>query len=125
MFGGSFESFFNFLVNVFVIFLFVIWIWLLITVFADIFRRRDKSGFVKVLWIIFLLFLPFLGVFVYLLSQGGSMAKRDQEAALEARDNLRKMVGFSTADEIAKLEGLKAEGKISEEEYKKLRAALV
>lgn len=118
-------SFWNFLVDAFVIFLFIIWIWLLISVFADMFRRKDISGGGKVLWIIFLLLLPYLGVFVYLLTQGNGMNSRDQEAAREARDHLRNVVGFSVADEIAKLESLKAEGKISAEEYARLRAKLV
>lgn len=118
-------TFWNFIVDVFVIFLFIMWIWLLISVFADIFRRKDISGFGKVIWIIFLLFLPFLGVFIYLLTQGSSMNARDAEAAKDARDHLRSVVGFSVADELAKLDTLKAEGKITAEEYGKLRAKLV
>lgn len=118
-------TFWNFLVDVFVIFLFIMWIWLLISVFADLFRRRDTSGFAKVVWIILLLVLPFFGVFIYLLTQGGSMASRDADAAKEARDHLRQVVGFSVADELAKLDTLKAEGKITADEYAKLRAKLV
>lgn len=118
-------TFWNFLVDAFIIFLFIIWIWLLISVFADLFRRKDIGGGAKVLWIIFLLFLPYLGVFIYLLSQGAGMNRRDQEVAREARDHLRNVVGFSVADEIAKLETLKAEGKISADEYATLRSRLV
>lgn len=124
MFGETF-TFWNFLVDVFVIFLFIMWIWLLISVFGDLFRRRDVSGFGKVIWILFLLFLPLLGVFLYLLTQSSGMDRRNQEAAQEARDHLRQVVGFSVAEELTKLEGLKAQGKISEEEYKRLRAKLV
>lgn len=124
MFGETF-TFWNFLVDVFIIFLFIMWIWLLISVFGDLFRRRDVSGFGKVIWILFLLFLPLLGVFLYLLTQSSGMDRRNQEAAQEAREHLRQVVGFSVAEELTKLEGLKAQGKISEEEYKRLRAKLV
>ena len=118
-------TFWNFLVDVFVIFLFVMWIWLLISVFADLFRRKDIRGGSKVIWMIFLLFLPYLGVFAYLLTQSSSMGARDAEAAREAREHMRQVVGFSVADELAKLETLKAEGRISAEEYAKLRARLI
>lgn len=118
-------TFWNFIVDVFVIFLFIMWIWLLISVFADLFRRKDIGGGGKVIWIIFLLVLPFLGVFFYLLTQGTGMHARDAENAKEAREHLRAVVGFSVADEIAKLDTLKAEGKITAEEYSRLRAKLV
>ena len=124
MFGETF-TFWNFLVDVFVIFLFIMWIWLLISVFGDLFRRRDVSGLGKVIWILFLLFLPLLGVFLYLLTQSSSMDRRNREAQQEARDHLREIVGFSVAEEITKLEALKAAGKISDEEFKRLRAKLV
>lgn len=118
-------TFWNFLVDVFVIFLFVMWIWLLISVFADLFRRKDIGGVAKVIWIIVLLFLPYLGVFAYLLTQGSGMGARDADAARDARDHLRHVVGFSVADELSKLETLKTEGKLSADEYAKLRARLV
>ena len=124
MFGGTF-TFWNFLVDAFVIFLFIMWIWLLISVFGDLFRRRDTSGFAKVIWIIFLLVLPFLGVFLYLLTQSSGMARRGVEAERQARDHLREIVGFSAAEEIAKLEKLKTDGKISAEEFDRLRAKLI
>ena len=124
MFGETF-TFWNFLVDVFVIFLFIMWIWLLISVLGDLFRRKDVGGAAKVIWIIFLLFLPDLGVFAYLLTQGSGMGSRDAEAARAARDQLRHVVGFSVADELAKLETLKAEGKISAGEYDTLRARLI
>lgn len=118
-------TFWNFLVDLFTIFIFVMWIWLLITVYADLFRRHDVSGFGKVIWVIVLLLLPFLGVFVYLLTQGGGMAERQQARTIEARDELRKFVGYSTADELEKLARLKAEGTITEAEYSRLRARLM
>jgi len=114
-------TFATFLLDVFIVFLFIMWFWLLITVFGDLFRRDDISGFGKVLWIIALFVLPYLGIFVYLLSQGGSMAERNQAQAAKAREQLRSVVGFSAADEIEKLEKLKAAGTISADEYTKLR----
>jgi hypothetical protein len=124
LFEGGF-TFLNFMVDVFVIFLFVMWFWLLITVFGDLFRRADTSGFAKVLWVIFLIALPFLGVFLYLLTQGSGMARRSEAQMQEAREQIRAAVGFSAADEIAKLERLKSAGTISPAEYSSLRAQLV
>lgn len=115
----------DFLVGAFIIFLFVMWIWLLVRVLGDIFRRTDLSGLGKVFWIIFLFVVPYLGVFAYLVTQGGSMAERDTDSAVATRDQLRSAIGFSVADELAKLEALKAEGKITSAEYAKLRARLV
>jgi energy-coupling factor transporter transmembrane protein EcfT len=108
-----------------VLFLFIMWFWLLISVFGDLFRRRDMSAVLKVIWMIFLIALPYLGVFAYLLTQSRSMQERDAEAAKSARDELRATIGFSVADEIAKLEKLKADGTISADEFTKLRAKLV
>jgi hypothetical protein len=118
-------TFGTFLVDVFVIFMFVIWIWLLISVFSDLFRRHDISGGPKVIWVIFLIVLPYLGVLAYLLTQGGSMAERNQAQATKAREELRNIVGFSAADEIRKLDELKAKGSITDAEYQKLRARLI
>ena len=118
-------TFGTFLVDVFVIFMFVIWIWLLISVFSDLFRRRDSSGVAKVIWVIFLVILPYLGVFSYLLTQGGGMAERNQAQATKAREEMRNIVGFSAADEIRKLDELKAKGSITDAEYQKLRARLI
>ncbi len=115
----------DFMVGAFIIFLFIMWIWLLISVFSDLFRRKDSSGLAKVIWVIVLLVLPYLGVFAYLLTQGNGMADRDAQATREARDSLRNTIGFSAADEIIKLEKLKADGAISAEEFAKLRARLL
>jgi Phospholipase_D-nuclease N-terminal/Short C-terminal domain len=113
-------TFGTFMVDVFVIFMFLIWIWLLISVFSDLFRRHDISGGAKVIWVIFLIILPYLGVFAYLLTQGGGMAQ-----ATKAREEMRNIVGFSAADEIRKLDELKAKGSITDAEYQKLRARLI
>lgn len=124
LFDGGY-TFSNFVANVFSIFLFVLWLWLLMTVFGDLFRRHDVSGFGKVLWVILLIVLPYIGIFAYLLTQGGGMAGRSREQAERAHDQLRQAVGFSVADEIEKLNRLKSSKSISEEEYARLRARLV
>jgi hypothetical protein len=118
LFPGGF-TFPNFLADVFSIFIFVLWFWLLITVFGDLFRRRDISGMGKVIWVIGLVVFPYLGVFVYLISQHRKMAERQSQ---RARDELRQVVGYSVADEIEKLERLKTSGTITNDEYVRLRA---
>jgi hypothetical protein len=124
LFQGEF-SFANFVTDVFAVFMFVLWFWLLITVAGDLFRRHDVSGLGKTLWVILLIVLPYIGVFAYLLTQGRSMAERNNARAQQARDELRQVVGFSAADEIEKLERLKQAGVISDQEYGRLRARVV
>ena len=124
LFGGGF-TFTNFITDLLAIFLFFLWFWLLVVVASDLFRRHDLSGLVKVLWVILLILLPYLGIFIYLLTQGHGMAERNQERAKQARDELRHFVGYSVADEIEKLDRLKTAGKISEQEYGRLRARIV
>ena len=124
LFQGGF-SFTNFLTDVLAVFVFVVWFWLLITVYADLFRRHDISGWGKALWAIVVLVVPYIGVFAYLISQGGGMAERNAQQVQQTRDELRRAVGFSPADEIAKLDQLKKSGSITGEEYGRLRAKLV
>jgi Phospholipase_D-nuclease N-terminal len=123
-FEGGF-SFSNFVVDVLTLFVFVVWFWLLITVFGDLFRRHDISGWVKALWVIILILAPYLGVFIYMIFQGAGMAERNSQQAQRARDELRRVVGFSVAEEIEKLEGLKKSGSITSDEFTRLRAKLV
>lgn len=118
-------TFRNFLVDAFTIFMFFILIWLLITVFADLFSRRDISGFAKVIWTIVLIVFPYLGVFAYILTQSNGMYERRLEQAQQARDDFRRVVGFSVADELEKLNRLRAAGTVSDQEYGRLRARLV
>ena len=118
LFPGGF-TFSNFLTDVFSIFIFVLWFWLLITIFGDLFRRRDISGLGKVLWVIVLIVFPYIGVFIYLIFQHRGMAERQSQRAQQARDELRQVVGYSAADE------LKNSGTISNEEYTRLRARAV
>jgi Short C-terminal domain/Phospholipase_D-nuclease N-terminal len=118
-------SFWNFLTDVITVFLFVVWFWLLIIVFSDLFRRHDISGWGKALWVIALLLFPYFGVFIYLITQSTGMAERNLQQAQRARDELRQVVGFSAADEIKKLDELKKSGAISDAEFARLRARLV
>ena len=124
LFSGGF-TFSNFIADVFSIFIFVLWFWLLITDFADLFRRHDISGWAKAIWVIALIIIPYLGIFIYLISQHRGMAERQQQRARQTRDELRQVVGYSAADEIEKLERLKNSGTISNEEYTRLRARAV
>ena len=115
----------NFLMDALAIFVFIVWFWLLITVAADLFRRHDISGWIKALWVIAWIVVPSLGVLAYLIFQGRGMAERNVQQAQQARDDLRRVVGFSVADEIEKLNKLKQAGSISDAEFTRLRAKLV
>jgi hypothetical protein len=115
----------NFLMDVLTIFVFIMWFWLLISVASDLFRRHDISGWGKAIWVIVLILIPYIGVFAYLISQGRGMAERNAQQAQQAREELRRVVGFSAADEIEKLDRLKKSGSISTEEYARLRTQLV
>lgn len=115
----------NFLMDALAIFIFIVWFWLLITVAADLFRRRDISGWIKAIWVIALIVFPYFGVLAYLIFQGRGMGERSVQQAEQARDELRHVVGFSAADEIEKLDRLKTAGSISNAEFTRLRARLV
>ncbi|MGZ4755583.1 MAG: SHOCT domain-containing protein [Acidimicrobiia bacterium] len=112
-------------------FLFFIWIWILITVFADIFRSHDLSGWAKAIWVLFVIFLPYLGVFVYLIARGHKMSEHAQEAMqaqdAAARQYIQDAAGTSgsPADELARLADLKAKGVIDDAEFQKLKAKVV
>ena len=107
-------------------FLWVIWFWLLITVFTDIFRRHELSGWAKTLWIVFVIVLPYLGVFIYLITQGDNMARRKSEqirASSEAIDDrIRTVSGAgSPADQIAKAKELLDAGTIDQAEFDQIK----
>jgi hypothetical protein len=112
-------------------FLFFIWIWILITVFADIFRSHDLSGWAKAIWVIFVIFLPYLGVFVYLIARGHKMSEHAMEAAKAqddaAKQYIRDAAGTtkSPAEELNHLAELKAKGVIDDAEFEKLKAKVV
>ena len=118
-------TFRNFLIDVLTIAVFVFWFWLVITVAVDLFRRSDISGWGKAFWVIGWIVFPFIAVLAYLIFHGKGMAERNQQRAEQARDELRRVVGFSAADEIEKLDRLKKAGSISEAEFTQLRARLV
>src|SRR3974377_1534354 len=102
------------------IFCFVIYIWLLIVIFTDIFRSHDMGGLAKAGWIIFIFVLPFLGILVYLIARGKEMAQHRAQDAADADKQFRAYVqdatGGGTADELSKLADLKAKGVITDAE---------
>jgi len=124
LFRGGF-TFSNFLVDVFSIFMFVVWFWLLITIFSDLFRRQDMSGLAKLIWVIVLIAFPYLGIFAYLITQSRGWAERQSQRMQQAREDMRHLVGYSVADELEKLERLKNSGTISSDEFTRLRARAV
>jgi len=111
--------------------LWVVWLIMLFKIFADIFRSHDMGGFAKALLSLFVIFLPFLGVLVYLIARGGSMAQRDiasAQAQQEAFDAyVRQTAGSSggTADELGKLADLRDRGVITPAEFEQQKAALL
>ena len=107
--------------------LFFIWIWLLVIVFSDIFRSHDLSGWGKALWTIFIIVLPYLGVFVYVIARGHKMQEHAMEAAQQQDQAMRQYVqtvasSGTPADELQKLADLRAQGVISEEEFQAAKA---
>ena len=115
----------NFLLDALTIFALIVWFWLLITVASDLFRRHDISGWVKAAWVIGWIVFPYIFVLAYLIFQGRGMAERNLQQAQQARDELRRVVGFSVSDELEKLSRLKQAGSISDAEFTRLRARLV
>ena len=109
-----------------IFFAWVIWFWLLITIFADLFRRRDVGGGKKTLWVIFLILVPFIGVFAYLLTQHDEMAERNiqQMKAQQTQfdDYVRETAGGGSAAEIEKAKALLDSGAISQAEFDQLKA---
>jgi len=111
--------------------LFFIWIWLLIVVFADIFRSHDLGGFAKFLWVVFIIFVPYLGVFVYLIARGHKMSEHAAQAAqaqdAAARAYIQDAAGTSKspAEELQRLADLKAQGVIDDAEFERLKAKVV
>lgn len=96
-------------------------IWIFITIFADIFRRRDLSGWAKAGWIFVLFWLPFLGALIYLIARP-KMTEQDKEELQKYQEAQRRLQGYSPAEEIDKLAKLRDEGKISAEEYETLKS---
>jgi fatty acid desaturase len=112
--------------TILIFFGFVIWLWLLFTVFADIFRRDDTSGWVKVLWIVIIILLPFLGVFVYLIAEHKGMTERaikQQQAARAQMDEYVRSVGGgrNPAEQIANAKRLLDSGTITQAEFDQIK----
>ena len=112
------------------IFFFIIWIYLLFIVFVDIFRSNDMGGLAKALWVIFVIVLPYLGVFVYLIARGGKMHERAAAQARQQQKAFDSYVqqaagGSSTADQLSKLADLKEKGTITEAEFAAEKAKLL
>ena len=111
-------------------FLFVIWIWLLIMVFMDVFRSHDIGGLAKALWVIFIIVLPFLGVFIYLIARGGKMHERAAQQAAQqqkAFDEYVRQTAASgdTASQLSKLADLKSQGVITDAEFDAQKAKIL
>ena len=112
------------------IFLWVIWFWILITIFIDIFRSRDLSGWAKTLWFVLVLFFPLIGVLVYLIVRGGSMHERAVRQAQVQEEQFRGYVqeaagSQSPADQLAKLADLRDRGVITAEEFDREKAKIL
>jgi Phospholipase_D-nuclease N-terminal/Short C-terminal domain len=108
-----------------IFFAWIIWFWMLISILSDVFRRRDIGGGAKVLWTLFVIFLPFLGVFVYLLTQHDGMAERSARgvrAAQQAYDDHIRDVAGGAASEIERAKGLLDSGAITQAEFDALKA---
>ena len=122
----------DFFLTMLYFFLFIIWIWLLFMVFIDIFRSHDMGGWAKALWVIFIIVLPFLGVFVYLIARGGSMHERAADQAAQQQKAFDQYVkqaagtpGETTADQLHKLADLKTQGVLTDAEFEAQKAKIL
>jgi len=127
---GSSYPILNFFWTMLIFFLFIIWIFILIQVIMDVFRSHDMHGGAKALWLIFIIFLPFLGVFVYLIARGHKMQEHQLASAKAQQDQfdtyVKQTAGTpSTADELAKLADLKAKGTITDADFEKAKAKIL
>jgi len=104
-----------------VFFFWFMFIWMFIAVFADIFRRNDISGGVKAGWIILIVILPLLGILIYVIARP-KMTEQDKQMLSQMEEQQRRVEGYSSADEIAKLAALRDAGTITAEEYERLKA---
>jgi hypothetical protein len=115
--------------TIFEIFLWVIWFWILITVFIDIFRSPDLHGFHKALWFLFVLFIPLIGVLVYLIVRGGKMHEhavhQAQQQNEQFRDYVRETAGSNPAEQLTKLADLRDRGVITPEEFEQQKSKVL
>jgi hypothetical protein len=111
------------------IFLFVVWIWILITILADLFRDHETSGWVKALWVLFLVFIPFLTALVYLIARGSGMRDRQIKAEADTKKHfdeyVREQAHATPADELHKLNELREKGALSDEEFQQAKDKLL
>src|ERR1700679_2785157 len=122
----------DFFLTMLYFFLFIIWIYLLIMVFVDVFRSHDMGGWAKALWVIFIILLPFLGVFVYLIARGGKMHERQAEQAAQQQkafdDYVKQTAGASadtSAEQLSKLADLKSQGVLTDAEFEAQKAKIL
>jgi hypothetical protein len=117
------------LLTVLEIFLFIAWIWVLITIFSDLFSDHTVSGWGKAGWTFLLILVPFLGALIYLIARGGEMQERTLARQAEAKQQfdtyVRQTAGTSSADELAKLADLRDRGTISESEFEQAKRRLL
>jgi putative oligomerization/nucleic acid binding protein/phospholipase D-like protein len=122
-------SFGELLLVVVEIFLFVVWIWILFTIITDIFRDHEMSGWAKAIWILFLVFIPFLTGLVYLIVRGSGMRDRAIKAQTDAKKHfdeyVREQANTSPADELHKLNELREKGALSQEEFDQAKTKLL
>jgi hypothetical protein len=116
--------------SMFIFFLWILWIWILIWIFIDIFRSHDLSGWAKALWFLFVLFIPLIGVLVYLIARGSSMHERALGQARQQDQEFRTYVqeaagSQSSADQLTKLADLRDRGVISAEEFEREKARVL
>jgi putative oligomerization/nucleic acid binding protein/phospholipase D-like protein len=110
------------------IFFFIVWIWILFTILTDLFRDHELSGWWKAVWVLFLVFIPFLTALVYLIARGSGMRDRTIKAQADAKKHFDEYIrteAHSPADELHKLNDLKEKGAISQEEFDKAKAKLL
>jgi len=122
--GTSTITFWDVMLSMVVFFFWFMLIWIFIGIFADIIRRNDLSGGWKAIWIIVLVFLPFLGALIYIISRP-KVTAQDVQMAAQAEAAQKAVAGVSTADELTKLQSLKDAGTISAAEFEDLKKKLL
>ena len=116
----NFDSTGGILWSMIVFFFWMMFIWMFIAIFTDIFRRNDVSGWGKAGWILLIIVLPFLGILIYVIARP-KMTEQDKELMMKAQEQQRRAAGYSSADEIAKLSALKEKGDITAEEFEEMK----
>jgi ABC-type multidrug transport system fused ATPase/permease subunit len=117
------------LLTVLSVFFFVIWIWILITILTDLFRDHEVSGVAKAVWVLFLVFVPFVTALIYLIVRGQGMRERSVKAQAEARAQvegyIRDTAAGAPVEELGRLHDLREKGAITDDEYERLKAKLI